>query len=190
MQRVHEPDRGTDEHRELEELGLSVPAERLGQSWCGTFAVEVRAKTFTVELERVQKTATMFRVPFDLGEAFGRARPPVRVTIRDHTWRTTPGVYDGVGYIVVNRAVKAATGVDAGDRVRVRIELDTEPREVKLPADLRAALADAPEANTEFARLSFTHQREYVEWVEEANETRARRIAATVDRVASGESRR
>lgn len=61
-------------HHELEELGLSVPAERLGQSWCGTFAVEVRAKTFTVELERVQKTATMFQVPFDLAEAFGRAR--------------------------------------------------------------------------------------------------------------------
>jgi hypothetical protein len=37
----------------------------------------VPAKTFTVELERVQKTATMFRVPFDLESAFGRARPPV-----------------------------------------------------------------------------------------------------------------
>ena len=39
----------------------------------------VPAKSFTVELERVQKTATMFRVPFDLGEVFGRARPPVTV---------------------------------------------------------------------------------------------------------------
>ena len=151
--------------------------------------VKVATKTFTVELERVQKTATMFRVPFDLGEAFGRARPPVKVTIRDHTWRTTPGVYDGVGYIVVNRAVKEATGVDAGDRVRVRMELDTEPRKVELPADLRAALARAPEAKASFAKLSFTHQREYVEWVEDAKraETRARRIASTVDRVASGE---
>ena len=152
----------------------------------------VSAKTFTVELERVQKTATMFRVPFDLESAFGRARPPVKVTIRSHTWRTTPGVYDGVGYIVVNRAVKAATGVDAGDRVRVRMELDSEPRRVKLPADLRAALARAPQARAAFAELSFTHQREYVEWVGEAKraETRARRIASTVDRVASGEPRR
>jgi hypothetical protein len=70
-----------------------------------------------VELERVQTTATMFRVPFDLEDAFGRARPPVKVTIRGHTWprlATTPGVYDRVGHIVVNRSVKAATGVDAG----------------------------------------------------------------------------
>ena len=74
-------------------------------------------KRFTVELERVGKTATMFRVPFDLKEAFGRARPPVRVTIRDHTWRTTPGVYDGVGMIVVNRS---SQGGDWGRRTRPR----------------------------------------------------------------------
>ena len=55
----------------------------------------VAGKTFTVDLERAGKTATMFRVPFDLEEAFGRKRPPVKVTIRGHTWRTTPGVYDG-----------------------------------------------------------------------------------------------
>jgi hypothetical protein len=152
---------------------------------------EVPAKTFTVEIERVQKAATMFRVPFDLGQAFGGARPPVKVTIRSHTWRTTPGVYDGVGYIVVNRAVKAATGVDAGDRVRVRMELDTEPRTVVLPADLRAALGRTAKAEGAFEQLSFTHQREYVGWVEEAkrSETRARRIAATVEPVAAGKPR-
>jgi len=86
----------------------------------------VAAKRFSVELERVQKTATMFRVPFDLEEAFGRARSPVKVTIRGHTWRTTPGVYGGVGHIVVNRAVKAATGVDAGDRVAIYMPMCPE----------------------------------------------------------------
>jgi hypothetical protein len=153
---------------------------------------QVPPKRFIVELERVQKTATMFRVPFDLKEAFGRARPPVRVTIRGHTWRTTPGVYDGVGHVVVNRAVKAATGVDAGDRVRVAMELDTEPRNVALPSDLQAALAVDPDAEAAFASLSFTHRREYVEWVEEAKrpETRSRRIGATVERVLEGEPQR
>jgi hypothetical protein len=152
----------------------------------------VAAKRFTVELERVQKTATMFRVPFDLEEAFGRARPPVKVTIRGHTWRTTPGVYGGVGHVVVNRAVKAATGVDAGDRVRVTMEVDTEPRTVAVPDDLAAALEDHPEVANAFDDLSFTHRREYVEWVEEAKrpETRARRIAATVERVREGRASR
>jgi Bacteriocin-protection, YdeI or OmpD-Associated/Domain of unknown function (DUF1905) len=105
---------------------------------------EMSAKTFTVELERVEKTATMFRVPFDLGDAFGRARPPVKVTIRGH--------------------------------------------KVAVPADLRAALDDDPAVVSAFDTLSFTPQREYVEWVDEAKrpETRARRIAPTVERVAAG----
>ena len=152
----------------------------------------VPAKTFTVELQRVQKTGTMFRVPFDLEEAFGRARPPVKVTIRGHTWRTTPGVYDGAGMIVVNRAAKTATGVDAPERVHVRIELDTEPRTVSVPRDLAEALGADSVAQKAFASMSFTHRREYVEWVEEAKraDTRARRIAATVERVRDGEPQR
>lgn len=150
------------------------------------------AKRFTVQLERTGKTATMFRVPFDLEEVFGRVRPPVRITIRGHTWRTTPGVYDGVGRVGVNRTVKAATGADAPDRVHVTMELDTEPRTVSVPVDLRAALGEVPEAKAAFAGMSFTHRREYVEWVEEAKraETRTRRIAATVERVRAGEPRR
>ena len=147
-------------------------------------------RRFTVELERVGKTATMFRIPFDLTETFRRARPPVKVTIRGHTWRTTPGVYGGVGYIGVNRAVKAVTGIDAPDRVAVVMELDTEPRRVRLPNDLARALANA-EAKDAFARLSFTHRREYVEWVRDAKrpETRRRRIEQTVERVRAGRPR-
>jgi Bacteriocin-protection, YdeI or OmpD-Associated/Domain of unknown function (DUF1905) len=147
---------------------------------------------FTVRLERVGKTGTMFRVPFDLKQAFGRARPPVRVTIRGHTWRTTPGIYDGVGHVVVNRAVKKATGVDAPDEVEVSMQLDSEPRTVRVPADLQAALAGDPEAEAAFARLSFSHRREYAEWVKEAKgpDTRQRRIAATVERVRAGKPQR
>ena len=150
------------------------------------------AKRFTVDLQRVGTTGTSFRVPFDLKDAFGRSRPPVKVTIRGHTWRTTPGVHGGVGHIVVNRAVKAATGVDAGDRVPVTMELDTEPRTVAVPDDLRASLAREPEAAKAFDRLSFTHRREYVEWVEEAKrpETRARRVVGTVGRVREGRTPR
>jgi Bacteriocin-protection, YdeI or OmpD-Associated/Domain of unknown function (DUF1905) len=148
------------------------------------------AKRFTVTLERVGKTATMFRIPFDLEDAFGRQRPPVLVTIRDHTWRTTPGVYDRVGHIVVNRKVKAATGVDAPDRVRVTMEVDTNSRTVHVPADLRAALSANEEAKAAFRKLSYSHRREFVEWVEEAKrpETRARRIGGTVERVCKGET--
>jgi hypothetical protein len=43
--------------------------------------LRVAAKRFTVILERVQKTGTMFRMPFDLTETFARVRPTVKLTI-------------------------------------------------------------------------------------------------------------
>jgi hypothetical protein len=149
----------------------------------------VAKKSFTVELERMGKTSAGFPVPFDLKEAFGSARPPVQVTIRGHTWRTTPGVYGGVGYVGLNREVRAAAGVDVGDRVRAAMELDTEPRTVAIPPDLGAALA-AEGLRERFGRLSFTHRREYVEWIESAKRpgTRERRLAETVRRVRAGEA--
>jgi hypothetical protein len=151
----------------------------------------VASTHFDAELERVGKTSARLKVPVDLKELYGRVRPPLKVTVEGHAWRTTPGVYDGVAYIGLNKDVRAAAGVDAGDRVSVTMELDSEPRTVSVPPDLRAALAADPEADTAFACLSFTHRREYVEWVEEAKrpETRARRIAGTVDGVRQGKHR-
>ena len=130
----------------------------------------------------------MFRVPFDLKEAFGRARPPVAVTVRGHTWRTTPGVYDGVGHIVVNRSVKAATESTQAIGCGSRWSWTVKPRTSRVPADLRAALAADPAAKAAFAGMSYTHRREYVEWVEDAKrpDTRARRVAGTVDGVRAG----
>src|SRR6185503_3061562 len=113
----------------------------------------VASTRFSADLERVGKTSARLRVPVDLKELYGRARPPLRVTIRGHTWRTTPGVYGGVAWIGLNKDVRAAAGVDAGDRVRVTMELDAAPRVVDVPDDLSSALARDPEAHTAFDKL-------------------------------------
>jgi hypothetical protein len=146
------------------------------------------ARRFTVALERTGKTGTYFEVPFDVREAFGRARQPVKVTIGGHTYRSTTAVYGGRYYLVVNRAVKAATGVDAGDTVDVTLEPDTEPREVDVPDDLARVLADDEAASAAFDALSFSHRREYVDWIEEAKrpDTRRRRLEKTVALVRDG----
>ena len=72
------------------------------------------------------------------------------------------------------------------DEVEVTIELDTAPRTVEVPADLAAALAAQPGAAAAFDALSYTMRKEYVRQVEEAKaqETRARRIAGIVAKVA------
>ena len=96
----------------------------------------------------------VFELPFDPKQEFGQARPPVRVTIGGFTFRTTVAVYSGRGLIGVNRANREAAGVDAGDRVTVEVELDTEPREVEVPPELAEALEPEPELRAFFDGLS------------------------------------
>ena len=54
---------------------------------------------------------------------------------------------------------RAGAGVEAGDEIEVDLALDTAPREVEVPADLAAALADEPEARAFFDGLSYSNRR-------------------------------
>ena len=129
-----------------------------------------------------------FIVPVDFQAAFGRHRPPVRVTIRGHTFRTTPARYGSDYYLVLNKANRDATRLQRGDRARLRMELDTDPRVVEPPEDLARSLAGTPKAMAVYEKLSFSHQKAYADWVAEAKrpETRQRRAAAAVERLLTG----
>jgi uncharacterized protein YdeI (YjbR/CyaY-like superfamily) len=80
--------------------------------------------------------------------------------------------------------VREAAGIAPGDPVDVVLERDEAPREVDVPAELAAALAD-PGLRAAYDTLAFTHRREYAEWVAEAKrpETRARRAAKAAEMV-------
>jgi Domain of unknown function (DUF1905) len=53
-------------------------------------------------------------VPLDVPKVFGRARPPVRVTIGSHTYRSTIAVYSGRYFVPLNRQNREAAGRSAG----------------------------------------------------------------------------
>jgi uncharacterized protein YdeI (YjbR/CyaY-like superfamily) len=82
--------------------------------------------------------------------------------------------------------------VAAGEQVDVDIELDTEPREVEVPADLAEALAHDSPARATFDGLSYTHRKEWVRWIEEAKkaETRATRLGKAVESLHAGQRAR
>jgi uncharacterized protein YdeI (YjbR/CyaY-like superfamily) len=63
------------------------------------------------------------------------------------------------------------------------LDRDTEPRTVETPPDLATALKRAPAAARVFDKLSNSHRKEYVQWIEEAKkpETRARRLEKTIE---------
>jgi uncharacterized protein YdeI (YjbR/CyaY-like superfamily) len=97
-------------------------------------------------------------------------------------------VYGGRYLVGLNREVREAAGVEAGDRVVVDRELDNAECTVEPPAELRAAFADDPELGAFFDSLSYTHRKEYVRWIEEAKkeETRRARAAKSVAMLRDG----
>ena len=150
------------------------------------------AHTFEVTLERPpgSETAVFIRVPFDVRAVFGRARPPVRVTIGVYTFPSTVAVYGGEYFLPLNRANREAVGVDAGDTVTVTLAHDAEPRVVSLPKDVEEAFT-AGGVLPQWERLSYSHQREYVTWIGAAKrpDTRTRRLTQAVERIRAGRPR-
>ena len=121
----------------------------------------------------------------------GAKRFPVRATVNGYSWRTTVARMRGEFLVGLNRAVRDAAGVQAGDRVEVTVELDTEPREVDVPEALATALAGDPKATAAFEALAYTHRKEYARWIDEAkrDETRQRRVAQAMQMLREGRTR-
>jgi hypothetical protein len=145
---------------------------------------------FRVVLEGVEgMNAAVLVPPFDVKEAFGtRGRVPVRGTIAGAPFRSTLVPMGGRHMMPVNRELREAAGVAAGDEVEVVLERDTEERTVEAPEDLARALAASPAAQATWDGLSYTHRKEWARHVEEAKrpETRARRIEKAVATLAAG----
>ncbi len=121
----------------------------------------------------------------------GAKRFPVRATVNGHTWRTTVTRMRGEYLVGLNQAARAAAGVEAGDVAQLRLELDTETREVEVPPALARALNENADARARFDGLAFTHRKEFARWIEEAkrDETRDRRVSQTLEMLRQGKTR-
>jgi hypothetical protein len=147
---------------------------------------------FTTELQLHGKTATGIAVPDEVVESFGAGRkPPVRVTLNGHTYRSTIARRGDTYLVGVSGVNREQAGVKAGDVLEVEIELDDQPREVEVPDDLAAALAAQPEAERFFVGLTHSQKQALVVPIEEAKkpETRERRVEKAVEALADGRKR-
>jgi hypothetical protein len=135
------------------------------------------------------KTATGIHVPAEVVASLGPSkRPPVRVTINGHTYRSSVAPMGGEFMLGVSAENRTSAGVAAGDTVDVDIELDTEPREMPAPPDFSDALERDADAKQFFGGLSYSNKRRIVMGIEEAKtaETRQRRIAKAVGMLRAG----
>ncbi len=129
------------------------------------------------------KTAAGIVVPNEFVEALGGGRrPKVRVTARDYTFRTSIAPMGGVFMMPITNETRAGSGLVPGEVADFDIELDAEPREVAVPADLASALALDDTARAAFERLSYSNKRRLTMPIEaiKGAEARARRVERTV----------
>ncbi len=135
---------------------------------------------------------TGIEVPPELIEELGSGkRPAVLVNVNGFEYRNTVGVMSGKYLVSVSAAVRKETGLSGGDPIDVTLTLATEPREVDVPHDFRAALDGEPAAAAFFSGLSNSLQRYHIDLINgaKAQETRDRRIAKAVALFLEGKKR-
>jgi len=141
------------------------------------------SKTFKATIVRGEGVCYI-PLTFDPKAVFGKTRAPVKVTLNGYTFRSTIAAMGGPPCIPLRKSNREAAGLEGTETLNVRLDLDTEPRVVKPPADLVKALK-AASAWERWQVLSFSHQREHVEAIEDAMkpDTRVRRIDRAVQMV-------
>ena len=140
-------------------------------------------QTFETVLEKHEHIdATGITVPFDVEKVFGARRVPVKAWINGAEYQGSVFRMGGKYMMAVPQAFRRAAGIKAGDKITVTIEKDSAKRTVEVPPDLADALEKAGLTDV-FAKMSYTHQKEYARSIEEAKreETRARRIEKAIE---------
>lgn len=141
----------------------------------------VQAQKFQCKISTGERESeTFICIPFDVKEVFGKARAPVKLTINDFTYRTTVCVMGGQYCVPLRKSNREGAKVKAGDIVQVSVVPDLKPRTVAVPVNLKKFL-QSNKVWEQFDALSYTHKKEYVEWIagakkEETREARKQKM--------------
>ena len=140
--------------------------------------------TFTATIQNAGAGGAFVEIPFDVEVAFGAKKPKVKAKIEGVPYRgTLVRMGTECHLLIILKGIREQIGKTFGDEVKITVESDTEPRVIEVPAELKKAFKTEKEAKAFFKRLDYTHQREYVIWINEAkrDETRQTRILKTIE---------
>ena len=144
---------------------------------------------FTAVIQNAGGGGAFVEVPFNVEEAFGAKKPKVKALIEGVPYR---GLLVRMGgdhhLLIVLKGIREQIGKTFGDEIQVTVEPDLEERVIEIPKDLMKELKKDKEAKAFFDKLSYTHRKEYVNWVTEAKkeETRQNRIIKTIEMLKKG----
>lgn len=140
--------------------------------------------SFTAVIINAGGGGAFVEVPFDVEKAFGSKKPKVKAMIEGVPYRGLLVRMGGEHHIlIILKGIREQVGKTFGDKIKVTVEADIQPRVIEIPKDLSKELKKDKQAKTFFDSLSYTHQKEYVQWILEAkrDETRERRIVKTIE---------
>lgn len=88
----------------------------------------------------------------------------------------------------LTQEVRKQLGKTFGDEVSVSLTEDKEERVVEVAEDIVSVFNENPEAKTLFNKMSYTHKKEYIRWIEEAKkpETRENRKIKMIQMILDG----
>jgi hypothetical protein len=148
-----------------------------------------KKQTFTAVIQNAGGGGAFVEVPFDVEDVFGAKKPRVRALIEGVPYRGLLTRMGGEHHIlIILKGIREQIGKTFGDEIKITLEPDTEPRVLEIPEDLIGALKKDREAKAFFDKLSYTHQKEYVTWINAAKkeETRQNRVLQTIEMLKQG----
>lgn len=140
--------------------------------------------SFSAKILNAGGGGAFVEVPFDVEEAFGSKKPRVKAMIEGVPYRGLLVRMGGEHHIlIVLKSIREQIGKTFGDKIKIVVEADTEPRVIEVPKELMTLFKKEKEAKSFFDGLSYTHQKKYVQWINEAKqeETRQRRVTKTIE---------
>ena len=146
-------------------------------------------QTFKAVIQNAGGGGAFVDIPFDVEKIFGAKKPRVRAVIEGVPYRGLLTRMGGDQHIlIILKGIREQIGKTFGDEITITVEPDTEPRLIEVPKDLAKELRKEKEAKAFFDKLSYTHRREYVNWINEAKkeETRQNRIVKTIEMLKQG----
>src|SRR5260221_6003982 len=111
--------------------------------------------------------------PYDLKKTYGVGNlVPFIATFDGHvTYRGSLAKMGGdCAMVLLRKDVFAEIGKKTGEEVDILIVFDDKPRELTVAKDLRKILEEGNVWGV-FSILSFTHRKEYIEWIESAKKS-------------------
>jgi hypothetical protein len=145
--------------------------------------------TFTATIIQVEgMNAAYVEFPFNVEELFG-TRGQVKVKALFDKQVEYRGSLANMGRnchtLGLTQEIRSKLGKSFGDTIEVELERDLEVREVIIPEEVQALLNENPEEKAYFEKLSYTHRKEYINWITSAKkeETRTNRLVSFIEKL-------